>query len=299
MGRPLPDGDCEAPLGEFVRAINPSGDRAPLVLLNPWPKDRDRFTVLRAHIPRDQPVFELLPPGRRQAPKLRRVEDWVRLYHDQGLARLPFGPPFHIAGWSFGGVVAYEMARRLPDDIGFVGLIDTWYPRGYRPLTRGGLVTNRILAAMSGGMDTSVRRVISAEYRYERRQWAKVTARARSTWGIRVGSAEPRSDQDEVSWAISRALWGWQARPSEAFVTHFPTAETLSWQGSSPPWDWARMHRGGFDVVPLDGGHFTIWTEPGVGQLAAGLTSALERWCLQRPPSADRQVVAMTPRSTR
>ena len=64
--------------------------------------------------------------GRRERPRLS-VEAMAGEYLAQIEARQPKGP-YHLCGFSFGGVVAFEMARRLKAkgaSVGLVGLIDT------------------------------------------------------------------------------------------------------------------------------------------------------------------------------
>src|SRR5580700_8705066 len=73
----------------------------------------------------------ILPPVPGEDRMPRRVDEWVD-HVEVGLASLDLSPPYRIVGWSFGGVVAVETARRLQDagtEVAFVGLIDTIRPR--------------------------------------------------------------------------------------------------------------------------------------------------------------------------
>ena len=61
----------------------------------------------------------------------RRVDQWVD--HAEAVLRdAPVEPPYRLVGWSFGGVVALELARRLRGEgteVSYVGMIDTTRPR--------------------------------------------------------------------------------------------------------------------------------------------------------------------------
>src|SRR6476660_6110812 len=59
----------------------------------------------------------------------KTVEEMVELYVD-GIRQVQTHGPYRVAGWSSGGTIAYEMARRLiemGEQDEFVGLIDTNY----------------------------------------------------------------------------------------------------------------------------------------------------------------------------
>ena len=73
---------------------------------------------------------------------LERVEDMAALYLDAVRTRQPSGP-YHLAGWSMGGVVAFEMARRLRgqgEAVGALVLIDSSRPGpGSAPVDEAGM----------------------------------------------------------------------------------------------------------------------------------------------------------------
>jgi pimeloyl-ACP methyl ester carboxylesterase len=60
-------------------------------------------------------------------PPRRRVEQMAAAYLAEVRARQPVGP-YHLAGYSFGGLVAFEMACQLVasgEEVGLLGLFDT------------------------------------------------------------------------------------------------------------------------------------------------------------------------------
>ncbi|MEM9460388.1 MAG: amino acid adenylation domain-containing protein [Myxococcota bacterium] len=93
-------------------------------------------------------------------PVLRRVTAMARRYRDAIRSVQPRGP-IRLAGWSFGGIVALEIARLLALDgepPAFVGLLDSWLPiapDGGRPrqqIDEGYLwgVCNRVYGGLVG-----------------------------------------------------------------------------------------------------------------------------------------------------
>jgi acetoacetyl-CoA synthetase len=80
------------------------------------------------------------------APPLERVEDMAALYVEQIKQKQPQGP-YCIGGYSFGGVVAFEMARLLgPDNVDKLLMIDAYAHPHTWPLKSRATVRTRKLA---------------------------------------------------------------------------------------------------------------------------------------------------------
>ena len=106
------------------------GEGAPLFLIHPVGGGVLCYAEL-ARMLGDRAVFGLQARGLDGggAP-LDRVEDMAALYLEAVRTRQPSGP-YHLAGWSMGGVVAFEMARRLCEQgeaVGSLVLIDSSRP---------------------------------------------------------------------------------------------------------------------------------------------------------------------------
>jgi thioesterase domain-containing protein len=75
----------------------------------------------------DQPVYAFQAPGLDgQEPPVTRIEALAARYCQELRALRPSGP-YRIAGWSFGGPLAYEMACQLEaqgEEVAFLGVID-------------------------------------------------------------------------------------------------------------------------------------------------------------------------------
>ncbi len=72
-----------------------------------------RFAGLAAHLPPGRPVIGLQSPAvDLSAPLPESLEEVAESYADTITARQPAGP-YHLVGWSYGGLVAHEVAVRL------------------------------------------------------------------------------------------------------------------------------------------------------------------------------------------
>jgi len=112
-------------------AIQPGGSRPPLFCVHPGGGNVLSFVPLAAALGRDQPFYALQSRGLEDdAEPFTRVEDMAAHYLAEVRAVAPAGP-YHLAGWSFGGLVAFEMARQLEqrgEKVALLALLDTGAP---------------------------------------------------------------------------------------------------------------------------------------------------------------------------
>ncbi|WP_280234395.1 non-ribosomal peptide synthetase [Nocardia cyriacigeorgica] len=106
--------------------IQPEGTKPPLFLVHPIGGNVLCYLAVAKYLDSDRPVYGLQAAGADTgSTPLTSVGEMadsyiaaVRRVHPEG--------PYHLAGWSFGGYVALEMGRRLPDDqVASVTLLDT------------------------------------------------------------------------------------------------------------------------------------------------------------------------------
>ncbi|WP_460415191.1 amino acid adenylation domain-containing protein [Pseudomonas sp. microsymbiont 2] len=124
-------GQREAPeRDDGLVTVRASGSQPPLFLIHEFSGLDLYFPVLGRHIPGDFPIYGLpgVPLGQPQLFTLEclatRLVRRIRSVQPQG--------PYRLAGWSFGGVLAHEVAAQLlgaDQAVAFVGLIDSYVPR--------------------------------------------------------------------------------------------------------------------------------------------------------------------------
>ncbi|MFF7588852.1 amino acid adenylation domain-containing protein [Kitasatospora purpeofusca] len=113
--------------------IRTEGERSPFFCVHPggglsWP-----YMPLARHVPKDVPLYGLQARGIDGADEpAGSVREMAGDYLEQLRAVQPSGP-YHLLGWSFGGVVAQEMAVQLQEageKVGALVILDA-YPAGY------------------------------------------------------------------------------------------------------------------------------------------------------------------------
>jgi amino acid adenylation domain-containing protein len=109
-------------------ALRQDGSKVPLYLLHGIGLNLFNFIGMISHLDTDQPVYGLRAAGLDgdKAP-LKSVESLAAHYNRQILHHDPIGP-YAIAGYSFGGIIAFEMVKQLKKagkEVAMLAMIDT------------------------------------------------------------------------------------------------------------------------------------------------------------------------------
>ncbi len=113
-----------------VITVRAEGGQPPLFLVHDFTGLDTYFPVLGQHLDGDFPIHGLpgIALGQRQRDTVQclaaRLVELIRTLQPHG--------PYRLAGWSFGGILAYEVATQLlglDEPVAFLGLIDTYVPR--------------------------------------------------------------------------------------------------------------------------------------------------------------------------
>ncbi|MEV6596511.1 amino acid adenylation domain-containing protein [Actinoplanes sp. NPDC051346] len=121
--------------------IRTEGGRPPLFLVHPIGGNVLCYVRLAQALPADQPVYALQAAGTEPGTEpLRDLSDLARSYLE-AIRRVQPDGPYSIGGWSFGGFVAFEMARQLRAsnaEVDNLLLLDTIIPTvdGYPSVNR-------------------------------------------------------------------------------------------------------------------------------------------------------------------
>jgi len=107
--------------------INPEGNRIPLFIVH---GDNSNY-IISEYFGQDQPVYGFFHPGSEgEKMPYRSVEEMAKSYLDKILAVNPSGP-LYLVGYSFGGLLAFEIAVQLQKSghkVPFLALIDSLSP---------------------------------------------------------------------------------------------------------------------------------------------------------------------------
>ncbi|MEV6886296.1 amino acid adenylation domain-containing protein [Streptomyces sp. NPDC051135] len=129
LARALRSGTPGSGAGDRLLCLQRSGELTPLILVHPGGGEVLGYRDLARRLGPHRPVYAFQhSPADTGSGLHADVPDLAATYCETLLERFPAGP-YLLAGWSFGGAVAHEMARRLRADghpVGQVLLLDSY-----------------------------------------------------------------------------------------------------------------------------------------------------------------------------
>ncbi|HZI10167.1 MAG TPA: amino acid adenylation domain-containing protein [Myxococcus sp.] len=281
----LRDAPAEGPPSPLA-TLQPRGHLPPLFLVHAIGGSALSFRELSQALGEQQPLHAFHAPGLEgDTPAFKDIPAMARHYLSfLREARAP-GAPLWLAGWSFGGLVAYEMARQLEAEgthVEGVILLDSWLPRPMMTPRQDGAEGLRHLARELGlepGEDATLTRL--AALAVERRLLPPSTAEEDLRRALEVHQAHQaafHAFQPQPSKGLRLVL----LRPEEAAN---PVDAALLEQ--DPTGGWGALVTGPVELHPVPGDHFRMLRAPHVEVLAQVL-----RAVLLQPESTQRPEVA-------
>ncbi|MGI4739588.1 MAG: non-ribosomal peptide synthetase [Janthinobacterium lividum] len=130
--------------------IKPKGTKTPLYIVHGAGMNVLLFNALARNMDADQPIYGLQARGLNGVDEpLDRIEDMAAHYVAAIRAQNPEGP-YALAGFSFGGLIAFEMAKQLlaiGKKVQFLAMFDTYaYQSNYRAPRLTRLTQNTLLS---------------------------------------------------------------------------------------------------------------------------------------------------------
>lgn len=199
------------------------------------------------------------------------IEQMAQSYLDEIRMMQPRGP-YLLGGYSGGGVIAFEMARRLEaagETVGLLALIDTFHPQMRLPEVT---VRTRLQRLRGEGM-AYLRDAI------ERRRQARRDARdARRIEAHRqAGEPIPLALRElNLMRHFARAVRGYAPAPWSGQALLFKAEQVdYYYQAGGPHYGWDDTIRGGLEVVPIPGDHDSIVVGTNAERIARRLLQAI------------------------
>jgi thioesterase domain-containing protein len=260
-------------------ALQSRGSRPPLFCLHPAGGGVLCYMDLAYHLGADQPVYGLQAPGwGDEREVLDSVEAMARCYV-AAMRRLRPQGPYSLVGWSFGGFVAYEMARQLRlagEEVAHLSLLDTAVGvDGPREEADEAQILGEILDGVLPLSVAELRRLGGLDA-----QLGHVFALA-GKQGLLPADFDPRQARRlvEVYRASHRAALGFNPGTFPGRLTLFRAEEAagpLAELGRhDPTYGWGRL-AAEVEVRVVPGRHETLIRRPWVESLAAELIGALD-----------------------
>lgn len=267
-----------------IVTLKPGGNSTPLICIHGGDGGVIFYRALGSLMPEDVPLHAIESLELSSSEKISElaIEDTARMYVRKLLELQPAGP-FRLAGYSFGGVVALEMASQLAGAghrIDFLGLFDTHNPavplRPYSSLERA-----RVFWRMNDHLPLIPRiKKLHARFRegLATRRRILTEVREADIHGPAAAFSDMRRIQvREENW---RAMQAYRPRRFDGRITLFCSAEKDDKYEYSADYGWQETARGGLEIVTVPGHHLSLFSDQNIGGLARALTN-----CMNSHPS--------------
>jgi amino acid adenylation domain-containing protein len=268
-------GGAKASCSALVKIKTGKG-RVPLFFVHPVGGNVLCYAGLSRHLTSEQPFYGLQAPGEEQ---LISLEDMATHYLSC-LRLVQAKGPYYIGGWSMGGAVAYEMGRQLEfgGEQAEIFLIDTQAPPfkfAHDDLDDQSLMAHFIsdLESLTGKKtNISVQTVESLE----KEQAVKIIANHLRERQI----VPPEFGSEELATLFNlftnnmRALLTYCPGPYAGPVTLMKSSASGR-EHLDPALGWRNLVTGLFEVVEIEGDHYSIVTGAQVARLPALLEEKL------------------------
>jgi thioesterase domain-containing protein/acyl carrier protein len=261
--------DAQGPQPGMWRGINVRGTRCPLFWIHGWAE----LLSMKHYFDADQPVFQIQDPLAHRWQVKPPLEVCARRYVDE-LRRIQRDGPYQLIGYSFAGVIAYEMARQLlvsGEHVSFLGLLDTPAPGYAFPLSA------RL-------------RIHTANAAQFRRMLAELRTRSWLSRGAYIRHTVPAITRHRwFRWLLKKLPDDWRVPTPPGSIARihyhpdsYPGPIVLFWATEGwarlnrpPDLGWARLAEGGLSVRAVPGNHRTMAYGPNAHILARQVSECL------------------------
>jgi len=265
--------------------IKLTGNKTPIYFIHGAGLNVLTFRSISKHLHPEQPVFGLQAKGLNGKDEpLSRMEDIAAHYIEEILRHNPNGP-YALAGYSFGGLIAYEMAKQLKEmkkEVILLALFDTAAEQSnyYDPLNK------RILT----GIKTFFAKIWCTIILMKNDPWFIINYRIRSLRKkiievfakMDLFKGEGGKDNFYIySKKIIRRLFiaarDYKLTPYEGKIDLFRARRKTYYLPDFEYLGWKNLALGGIKIHDVPGDHSEMFNHPNVEELAKILQESLDR----------------------
>jgi thioesterase domain-containing protein len=288
LGQPM-----QHPSRTKLVGIQPQGFKPPVLFLPSLSGETSYAYGIAGHLGREQPAWGVQPsdpPSECQS--YLPLEELARRYADDLCALQPDGS-FRLAGYSFAGVLAYEIACQLVDrgrQVKLVAVIDTGLYRDCPPTLAGVLaISLTIVRNMPNWVLDNILRIepngFIANVNNHLQMLAKRGSRVLSSGSSILWKPELEDFTDVSQWPQNYVkMMELNLRAAREYTPkHYPGRLTLIRACTRPllhsqraDLGWSEWVTGGVEILSIPGHHSSILKEPNVQVLARTLQSAVD-----------------------
>ncbi|MEA5464330.1 non-ribosomal peptide synthetase [Leptothoe sp. PORK10 BA2] len=259
--------------GEVIVPIQPHGNKQPLFCFHTKSGSVFDYYGLAKYLGVDQPIYGVQSRGFDSGKVYHeRIETMAADYLNEIQSVQPHGP-YYLCGYSFGGLLAYEIAQRLTaqgEAVGLLALVDAYnYP--------GDWFTEPLSVWMQNTMTKISHFSWKERVHYGQQKLTALGQFCRRTLTHQPTSYDKISLQERIS---GNALIQYRAAPYGGDLILFRADQTPEPHGyrsvpRAPSLGWDKMVTGTIAIHSVSGHHFILMDEPHIQTLAQTLSTHL------------------------
>lgn len=286
-----------------------TGDRrSPIIVIRSWQNEIKKYDALAEVLGAEQPLYSIAPPDFETLEAFpQSTHDWVDFLRPR-IEAIDHGNDFTLAGWSFGGVMALELAEALTREgrsVRQVLMVDSRLPTK-RPATKPGVKMPKWIGRLGkhlieySQIETRRERLAYAAHRLNparrlrkdrARKQRRAVAKRKNPAGDKRNLSEAERDRAERNSVITRhtrermsflkrtihvAYLKYEHHETQIPITLFRTQESFEKSGRDPTLGWGPFAQGRFSVDSIGGGHDSIFETERLPSLANKIRRSLE-----------------------
>ncbi len=256
--------------------IQPKGSKPPLFCIHPLGGEIFCYRNLSLHLGLDQPVYGLQPQGLDgKQPLHTRVEEMAAHYIREMQTLQPHGSYF-LGGYSFGGIVALEIAQQLQqqgEKVSILVIFDTCLPGYSQPAPFLELITDHLFHFYRRGVNYLSRRV--QKWSSGRQNHTQIQSKS----FVDMKEYLPEADKHlEIISTNSHAASKYIFSAYSGNMTLFRAEDKNRGEIGiryDPQFGWGNLVTGRLDIYYVPGSHISLLDEPNVQVLAKKLRDCL------------------------
>jgi aspartate racemase len=285
--------------------IQPSGNKTPLFGIHVLGKGCKTYRSLANHLGVEQPIYGLnyglaVQNSDGKLSPLLKVEELAAHYIQEMQTLQPEGPYF-LAGYSFGGLIAFEMAQQLykqGQKVALLVLFDTFHKTSVKRISWNKRAYDHLDNVLKNGFDYLLQKIIgkikwTSNQLNRKRQSREIKLYIVSRITV---SAEEANTLEQHANKIASSNYVPQTYPGK--VTLFKakiTSDRIAHEGwyVDPSLGWEELVGSGLEVYEISADHHSMFREPHVQVLVDKL-----RVCIDKALDDDREGYNPEPRKS-
>lgn len=265
--------------------IRKEGSKPPIFLVHGGGLHVLFYQALIKYLDKDQPVYALQAKGLNgKEQPLDRIEDMAAHYISEILQVCPNGP-YNLAGYSLGGLIAYEMAQQLLEDgkvIGTLGLFDSVAKNEWAGSGASGKLKKKLKKA---GYNLSLLfKDPKNAMKYKKQvllvQWQHTMGKLHVPHGF--GNEDPSKQEvtpygKEVYEKSLEAYEKYELKKIDLAIDLFKAKEQMFYLNDPEYMGWKDLAMKGVRIHHIDGNHLTLFDDVNGEGVANALQECLDR----------------------